>query len=45
MNAGVHVRGRADVSFRDVKIKIPDRGDVNHVMHRKRGGFDKSQLS
>ena len=29
-----------DVSFRDVKIKIPDRkcdfGDVNDVMHRKR---------
>ena len=25
MSAGVHARG-ADVSFRDVTIKIPDRG-------------------
>ncbi len=34
------VRGE-DVSFRDVKIKIPDRnigpGDVNDIMHLKRG--------
>ena len=28
---------REDVSFRDIKIKMPDRGDVNDVMHRKRG--------
>ena len=26
MSAGVHARERADVSFRDVTIKIPDRG-------------------
>ena len=30
-----------DVSFRDVKIKIPDRnwgpGDMSDVTHRKRG--------
>ncbi len=39
-----------DVSFRDVKIKIPDRkndkGDVNDVTQCKRGlRFEKSQLS
>ena len=49
MNAGVHARARgADVSFRDVKIKIPDRADVNDVIHRKRaedfGRFQKSQF-
>ena len=40
------------MSFRDVKIKIPDSelgpGDVNEVMHWKRGpriwGFEKKQL-
>ena len=37
------------MSFRDVKIKIPDRklgpGDVNDVTHRKRGlRFEKKQL-
>ena len=45
INAGVHARVRAEMSFRDVKIKIPDRGDVNDVMHRKRaedfGRFEK----
>ena len=40
MSAGIHARVRgADVSFRDVTIKIPDRkydqGDVNDVMHQK----------
>ncbi len=33
------------MSFTDVKIKIPESGDVNDVMHRKRGlRFEKSQL-
>ena len=41
MSPDVHTRAcEEDVSFRDVKIKIPDRkkwlGDVNDVMHRKR---------
>ena len=43
---------REDVSFRYVKIKIPDRkydrGGVNDVMHRKRArriwGFEKSRV-
>ena len=40
---------REDVSFRVVKIKIPDRilepGDVGDVTHRKRGlRFEKKQL-
>ena len=46
-----HAHGE-DVSFRDVKLKIPDRkcnqGDVNDVMYQKRAwrivGFEKSQL-
>ena len=38
-----------DVSFTDVKIKIPGPGDVNDVMQRKRapriwGDLKKSQL-
>ena len=48
MRTGVHARVGGDGSFRAVKIKIPERkydqGDVNDVMHRKRGlRFEKSQ--
>ena len=48
MRAGVHAR-EADMSFRDVTIKIPGpvdvTRDVSDVTHRKRGlRFEKSQL-
>ena len=39
MRAGVHARTGADVSFRDVTIKIPEdvTRDVSDVTYRKRG--------
>ena len=47
MSAGVNARGE-DMSFTDVKIKIPRPGDVNDVMHWKRArrilGFLKKSV-
>ena len=49
MSAGVHARAGADVSFRDVTIKIPDRGrhqgcDWRHVPEAWAEIFQKRQL-